>query len=145
MAIFKIVPENYEDPDCIQNLVNYCFNPAKTQPYLCGAYALNLSNIEEEMMAIKHLYGKEGGHQVRHFIVSYQPGETIAEEILPAAWEIASFYGQRYQIFFAIHQDEPHIHIHFVLNTVSYVDGLIFSESRADFYKMKNFINQMHR
>lgn len=143
MATIKLVNEDYKNKNCIHNLIHYCFNQSKTEPYLCGVYGANPYNLENEMLTIKRLYGKEGGRQVRHFIVSFRPGETVAALELQTAWAIAGLYADKFQIFFAIHNNTPHVHIHFVFNTVSYVDGRVYSGSHADFYRLKNFVNNL--
>ena len=43
----------------------------------------------------------------------------------------------------AVHQDKEHLHIHFVTNTVSYLDGYKLHTSKADMEKMKSFTNDM--
>lgn len=55
--------------------------------------------------------------------------------------EIAAYYGKRYQVFFGIHGNTDHRHIHFVMNTVSYIDGKKYAEGYDDFFKFREYVN----
>ena len=50
-----------------------------------------------------------------------------------------------YQAVFAVHEDKPHLHIHLVFNSVSYVDGSRFGGKYADFFPMRDKMRQILR
>lgn len=52
------------------------------------------------------------------------------------AGEIARYYSDKYQIFYAVHEDTDNVHIHFGMNTVSYVDGSMYAEGYGDYYRL---------
>ena len=64
-------------------------------------------------------------------------GYTPAQ-LVPAALDIArqaaAYYGSQYQIIYAVHMARDHPHIHFVMNTVSYVTGRKYPGDKADYY-----------
>ena len=46
------------------------------------------------------------------------------------------FSGQ-YQVYYGIHEDEAHLHIHYAINAVSYVDGKKWHKSRKEIEKLE--------
>ena len=47
-------------------------------------------------------------------------------------------WGDRYQVIVATHLDkENHLHNHFVLNTVSFADGIKYHRTRKDYHEMQ--------
>lgn len=53
--------------------------------------------------------------------------------------ETVEYYSSRYQIVFGVHTDTRNIHIHFIMNTVSYVDGMMYSGNAVDMNNFKAF------
>ena len=43
----------------------------------------------------------------------------------------------------ATHEDKEHIHTHFVVNSVSYVDGHKLQQSKAELQAMKDYSDQL--
>jgi hypothetical protein len=47
-------------------------------------------------------------------------------------------WGERYQVLVATHLDKGnHLHNHFVINTVSHIDGIKFHRTNKDYYDMQ--------
>lgn len=93
----------------------------------------------EEMMAVKKRFGKDDGVMAYHGYQSFAPGEAspkIAHEIGVKLAE--RLWGDKYQVLVATHLDkESHLHNHFVVNSVSFVDGLRYYRSEKDYYAMR--------
>lgn len=69
-------------------------------------------------------YGKNDRNyrQLRHIIISPDPQWGLGvDTVYRMAYDIAKFYGNRYQICFGVHSDTDHVHIHLVQNTLSYI------------------------
>lgn len=45
---------------------------------------------------------------------------------------------------YSVHEDTDNYHIHFVMNTVSWVDGHVFSEGPAELQQFKNYVNNLY-
>lgn len=72
----------------------------------------------------------------------------ICEDIIPyeanqLAMQICAYYAGRFQIVYSVHEDTDNLHIHFVLNTVSYVDGKKFTESPAELWRFKEYVGKL--
>lgn len=144
MAVLKVVDKSYKTKEAFYNLLIYI---ARKSVH-CNGYGISLASIDAvyyEFDKVKAWWGKEeeGRRQVRHFIVSFRPEELMIEEILPIAWQIAGYYGTRYQVFYGIHGDTDYPHVHFVVNTVSYVDGKMLSEGEKELYELKAMVKDI--
>lgn len=92
-----------------------------------------------EMLAVKKRFGKEGGTVAYHGYQSFAPGEVAPAIAHQIGVELARrLWGDRYQVVVATHLDkENHLHNHFVLNTVSFVDGIKYHRTAQDYYEMQ--------
>ena len=51
--------------------------------------------------------------------------------------EIADIFSGQYQVYYGVHEDEAHLHIHYAINAVSYVDGKKWHKSRKEIEKLE--------
>ena len=148
-------PEYYQsdaitDRQCqgLEDVISYAVNSNKTQRvtedadfmerYVSGVNC-NPSTAREEMLAVKKHFGKEDGTIAYHGYQSFAPGEATPELAHRIGVELAQrLWGERYQVVVATHLDKAnHLHNHFVLNTVSFVDGIKYFRSAKDYHDMR--------
>ena len=88
---------------------------------------------------MKKRFGKEKGVIAYHGYQSFAPGECTPELAHEIGVKLArQLWGDRYQVLVATHLDrENHLHSHFVINTVSFVDGKKFYRSGQDYRAMR--------
>ncbi len=144
--VVKIVDEKYENTQDLCNLLNYIFRDKDTGGYCryFGSVNTDPYNAMSEMMYIKECYRKNDGRQARHFVVSLGNGSLIIPyEANQLAMQICAYYANRFQIVYSVHDDTDNLHIHFVLNTVSYVDGKKFTESPAELWRFKEYVGML--
>lgn len=93
----------------------------------------------QEMQAVKKRFGKEKGVIAYHGYQSFAPGECTPEMAHEIGVKLArQLWGNRYQVLVATHLDrENHLHSHFVINTVSFVNGKKFYRSGQDYRAMR--------
>lgn len=84
------------------------------------------STARDEMMAVKKRFGKEDGTVAYHGYQSFAPGEATPELAHEIGLALAKkLWGEKYQVLVTTHLDKAHhLHNHFVVNTVSFVDGM---------------------
>jgi hypothetical protein len=76
------------------------------------------------MMQTKKRFGKIGGNTAYHGYQSFSKGEVTAGIAHQIGCECARrLWGERYEVVVATHLDKECIHNHFVINSVSFVDG----------------------
>lgn len=146
MCIVKVVNDSYLNYSSIFNLVNYALNEKGTyrRVRFFGGYNIDIDRAGSQMVLVKKYYQKDNGREMRHFVVSFE------EDISPydawiLGWQIAAYYAECFQIVFGVHEDTTNIHIHFVLNTVSFTDGRKINSSKYELYRLKNCINQLYK
>lgn len=52
-------------------------------------------------------------------------------------------YQSDYQILSAVHENTDHIHIHFVMNRISYLDGSRYQGKKRDFHQFQNHLRRI--
>lgn len=92
-----------------------------------------------EMTAVKKRFGKPDGIVAYHGYQSFAPGEATPEMAHEIGVKLAKrLWGDRYQVVVATHLDKKnHLHSHFVLNTVSFVDGIKYHRTAKDYHDMQ--------
>lgn len=141
MSIVKFINESYKRKQDMFNLISYIASGAEA----VSGYGVSLDCVENicmEFEFVKRYWNKaeEGRRQVRHFIVSFNNSEMPLTVINCIARQIGAIYGNRFQVFYGIHLDTEHPHIHYAINTVNFVDGSMFSEGYGDLCKLEQTI-----
>lgn len=147
MAVLKTANTKgkYYEAHAKDDVIKYILNPYKAPNY-CGAFGVDINNLAESMEAISSHYGKSGGVQLRHFIISFYPEEVNdAKTVNDIAQKFANFFFREYQVIYAVHEDKPHLHIHIVINSVSYIDGHRYYGTRAEFKEMQKYLQAVLR
>lgn len=107
------------------------------QQYVSGVNCTP-TTARAEMLAVKKRYGKDEGIMAFHGYQSFAPGEctpNMAHEIgVKLAEEL---WGDRFQVLVATHLDKAHLHNHFLLNSVSFADGLRYHRTNQDYRDMR--------
>lgn len=143
MAIIKFNNRKNSIENCKRNKlkrgIQYITNRKKTSKDLIGGIGINYDNAYERMRTVKRFYGKEGGREYIHFVVSFR-GKKDADTVYFMAEKIADLY-DGFQVLFAVHINTANTHIHFVINSVNVKDGHKFSQSKSDLQRLKGKIN----
>lgn len=97
------------------------------------------ATAREEMMAVKKRYGKEDGIVAFHGYQSFAPGEATPDAAHEIGIRLAKeLWGERFQVIVATHLDkENHIHNHYVINSVSFMDGKRYNDCTATYMEMR--------
>lgn len=143
MAIFKSVSRT----NALNRMLQYADKDRRANEDYTLTRGINCSDYAEialkQMEDVKHLYHKEGGREYQQYILSFKQGEITKEQAIEYAYEHANeCFGSRYQVFVGVHLNSKSgcIHAHYVVNSVSFVDGRKIQSSPLDYeiYKHKN-------
>ena len=86
-----------------------------------------------QMMNTKLSYNKMDGRLAFHAVQSFKPGELTPDECHKLGIQLAKqMWGNRFEIVVSTHLDKKHLHNHFVVNSVSWVDGKKYDNKKAD-------------
>jgi hypothetical protein len=146
-----------QDGQQLSDVIRYAVNSEKTQetgseddaPLHRFVSGINCSpaTARDEMLAVKKRFGKENGTVAYHGYQSFAPGEATPELAHEIGVKLATrLWGDRYQVIVATHLDkENHLHNHFVVNTVSFADGIKYHRTRKDYHEMQAFSDELCR
>lgn len=134
-----LIRNNYSDRASLLRVINYV-----TRSDIIGGYALDPDHAYRQMEMVKVAYHKEDGLQLKHFVVTFSHAEafrTGVDELLDLGFQIGCLF-REYQMVYAVHLDAMHLHLHIVMNTVSFRDGHKYRDGVAGFWKLKNLLWQ---
>lgn len=118
-------PEKTLCPDLAQ-VLHYAENDDKTEHrYFTTGINCMAETACEQMMNTKRRFGKLGGNVAFHSYQSFKPGEVTPAQAHKIGVEFAKrMWGDRYEVLVATHLNTNCCHNHFVINSVSFVDGI---------------------
>ena len=102
----------------------------------CFVSGINCSpkTAYKEMMITKHQFNKTGSIQGFHSFQSFKEGEVTPELAHKIGVKFASeMWGDRFEVVVSTHLNTDHIHNHFVINSVSFVDGKRYYDTRSSY------------
>lgn len=107
----------------------------------------NLASVDsapEEMEQTAISFGKNKGKRIRHSELSFSKEEHVTPELANQyAHGIIQHYAPEYQVVYAVHNNTDHLHIHFVMNQVSYVDGHRYQGKKKDYHDLLRHIRSV--
>lgn len=140
----------------LDDVIAYAINSRKTQQikeeldvlerFVSGVNC-HPATAREEMLAVKKHFGKEDGTIAYHGYQSFATGEATPEIAHQIGVELAQrLWGDKYQVVVATHLDKAnHLHNHFVLNTVSFIDGIKYHRTAKDYHDLQAASDELCR
>ena len=91
------------------------------------------------MKNTKKQFFKATGIQCFHGVQSFIKGEVTPEQAHEIGIKLAEeLWGDKFQVVVSTHLNTDNLHNHFVLNSVSFVDGKRFCNTKKDYAVMRN-------
>ena len=126
--------------DDLRNVIDYARNSNKTEKeFFVTGINCEPDSAYEEMLDTKKYYNKEDKILAFHAYQSFKEGEVTPELAHRIGVQLANeMWGDRFQVIVTTHLNTNHIHNHFVLNSVSYVDGKKYYSNRANTGRLRH-------
>lgn len=145
----KTQNENYEQEiyKSLHSTIEYATAKFKTEKQMYVT-AINCDEkiAFKEMVKTKKHFGKDKGIVGYHGFQSFPEGEVtpkVAHEIgVKLAEEL---WGDKYEVLVSTHINTNHIHNHFVINSVSFVDGKKYRNDRKTYALMRKTSDDLCR
>lgn len=123
----------------LTDVIDYAEDGTKThnKVYVSG---INLSPdiARDQMVMTKLQFGKTDKILAYHGYQSFLPGEVTPDMAHEIGVKLAErLWGDRFQVLVTTHLDHEHIHNHFCLNSVSFVDGKKFRGGSKAYWIMR--------
>ncbi len=128
----------------LHNEIDYISNNNKTEEklYVSGINC-SVNTAYEEMITTKKHFNKTGGIIAFHSYQSFKEDEVTPKIAHSIGVELANkMWGDRFQVIVATHLNTNHIHNHFVINSVSFVDGKKYYDTRTSYAELRK-LNDM--
>ena len=152
MGIFKVIRHTDGGYEYLNNAVNYVLY-GKASYDCVGSPNTSLEYPLEQMHYVKKYFDKTSVNPLFHFIVVYNTRTAYDLECAKSVTRtIANYFADRYQIIWCVH--EKHMskryggvssmyHAHFVMNSVSYIDGKMFCGDYTEIYAFLDYIKSV--
>ena len=130
LASITYIKEARQRPSDMQRVMEYCMQEKKTWDEESGTRWVSGVNCDglnaiTEFEATKAAWNKENGIRFYQYVQSFSPAENITyKQAHEIALEFAAKAWPGYEVLVATHCDTTHIHSHFVINSVSFENGL---------------------
>lgn len=129
----------------IDNVVEYTADDLKTEKRMyVSSVNCQIPFAKEQFMETKRRFGKMDGRTCYHGYQSFRAGEVDADTAHRIGVELAKeLWGDRFEVVVATHLNTDHYHNHFVINSVSSVDGRKFSNRKPDYARMREVSDRL--
>ncbi len=139
--------KNYNEKQiqALHDVMDYASDDYKTERslYVSGINTTP-DTAKKKMHQTKLRYGKTDGIVAFHAIQSFKPGETTPDRAHEIGRKLAKeMWGERFEVVVATHLNKEHLHNHFVINSVSFVDGKKYYDNTANYNKMKKISDRL--
>ena len=159
MSFIKCVNEPYNKKDDLRRMINYvCNKPNMVDFQIFGANILNTEYALRSMNAVKRRFNNRDGKQLYQIIIGVDPSKyaefgtkkILARYVMNDVGTYIADMG--YQNIAAIHAkeridnrylgvQEENVHVHFIINSVSAIDGHKLTNIRKFLNQIKHFAN----
>ena len=129
----------------IDDVVEYAVDDLKTEErvYVSGIRC-DPEFAARQFQKTKQHYKKTGGILAFHGYQSFKPGEVDADTAHRIGVELAKeLWGDRFEVVVATHLNTDHFHNHFVINSVSIVDGYRYYDNKETYRRMREVSDRL--
>ena len=129
----------------IDKVVEYTADDLKTEKrmYVSGVNC-QVPFAKEQFMETKRRFNQMNGRTCYHGYQSFRAGEVDADTAHRIGVELAKeLWGDQFEVVVATHLNTDHYHNHFVINSVSSVDGRKFSNRKPDYARMREVSDRL--
>lgn len=132
MATTKIKPVKTN----LRRVINYALNGDKTDQMLyTGCVNTDPASAYNDMVLTKQAWRTGGKYLAFHAHQAFKPGEVTPEQAHRIGMEFArQMWGERFEVVVGTHLDRGHLHNHFVVNSVSFLDGGLYHDNKKSYY-----------
>ena len=123
----------------LHNVIDYVEADYKTEKQLyVSALNCSVETAEEEMILTKKRFNKTGGILGFHAFQSFKEGEVSPEIAHEIGVKLAEeMWGDRFEVVISTHLNTKHYHNHFVINSVSFLDGKRYYDKRETYSELR--------
>lgn len=129
------------------DILEYAAADYKTeQRHFVSGINCNVEIARQQMIITKKQWDKEGGIVAYHGYQSFTSGEVTPEAAHRIGVALAEkLWGDRFEVIVATHLNTNCVHNHFVINSISFRDGLRYYDNKASYALMRRTSDELCR
>lgn len=143
----KTCNSNYTDAQyqALADVIAYAKDEEKTErQYYVDGINCHPATARDQFITTKECFGKTDGIQAYHGYMSFKEQDITPELAQKVGMEFASrMWGKRFQIVVTTHLNTKHLHCHFVINSVSFVDGKRLQNDEKVWFKFRHIADEV--
>ncbi len=135
------------DYQALKDVLAYAKNEEKTErEFFCQGINCNVAIARDQFISVKEQYAKTDGVQAYHGYLSFKEQNITPEFAQKLGVEFAKrVWGKRFQVVVTTHLNTTHLHCHFVINSVSFVDGKKLQNEEKAWFKFRLIADELCR
>ncbi len=136
---------SYEQYQALADVLKYAKDEEKTErEYFVEGINCNPSTARDQFITVKEQYDKMDGIQAYHGYLSFKEENISPELAQKIGMEFANkVWGERFQVVVTTHLNTKHLHCHFVVNSVSFVDGKRLANEEKAWFKFRHIADEL--
>ena len=129
----------------LADVIAYAKDEEKTErEFFVEGINCNPLTARDQFVTVKEQYGKTDGIQAYHGYISFKEQNISPELAQKVGMEFANrVWGKRFQVLVTTHLNTKHLHCHFVINSVSYVDGKRLQNDEKVWFKFRHIADEI--
>ena len=135
------------DLQALGDVMKYATNGDKTEKqFFVTGVNCDAATAREEMLIAKAQWNDESEIVCYHGFQSFKSGELTPEQAHEVGVQLAEkMWGDRFQVIVATHLNTECLHNHFVVNSVSFVDGKHYYDNKANLRLLRQCSDELCR
>lgn len=136
----KTKKPKYSDKEwqALKDVLEYAKDEEKTeQQFYVSGLNCNPDKARDQFVMVKEQYNKTGGIQAYHGYISFKDTDNLSPDLAHQIGMefVGRVWGERFQVVVTTHLNTKCLHCHYVINSVSLVDGKrLQNKEKAWFY-----------
>ena len=143
----KTCNPNYTDAQyqTLADVIAYAKDEEKTErQFYVDGINCNPATARDQFITTKECFGKTDGIQAYHGYMSFKEQNITPELAQKVGMEFAKrMWGKRFQVVVTTHLNTKHLHCHFVINSVSFVDGKRLQNDEKVWFKFRHIADEV--
>ena len=130
----------------LKDVLEYAKDEEKTErQYFVTGINCNADKARNQFVAVKQQYNKTDGIQAYHGYISFKDTDALSpEQAHQIGIEFANrVWGERFQIVVTTHLNTKCLHCHYVINSVSLVDGKMLANKEKSWYYFRHIADEI--
>lgn len=135
------------DLQALGDVMKYATNDSKTErQYFVTGVNCDPATARDEMMIAKGQWHDESEIVCYHGFQSFKHGEVTPEQAHEVGVKLAEkMWGDRFQVIVATHLNTECLHNHFVVNSISFMDGKHYHDNKANLRLLRQRSDELCR